>query len=50
MMTLLSWYRAFALKSYRLFLLQQGDLCSAFRPGAFLAESSARLERGERLY
>jgi hypothetical protein len=46
----LSWYKKYARTHQRLFLLQQGGLCSAFGPVAFLAEISARLERGERLY
>jgi hypothetical protein len=46
----LSWYNNYARTHQRLFLLQQGGLCSAFGPVAFLAEISARLERGERLY
>jgi len=46
----ISWYKKYALKGQRLFLLQQNGLCSTFGPVEFLAEISARLERGERLY
>jgi hypothetical protein len=46
----LAWYKRYAIENHRLLLLQEGGLCSAFGPGDFLAEISARLGRGERLY
>lgn len=45
-----AWYKKYALKHNRVFLLQHNGLCSTFGPAEFGAEISARLERGERLY
>jgi hypothetical protein len=48
--SIMSWYKKYAVKNNRLFLLQQQGLCSTFGPLEFLTEISARLEQGERLY